>query len=285
MTDVRNLQGDVVAIYCADGVIVARYAYDAWGNLLYSSGYMAEINPIRYRGYYWDAETQLFYLQSRYYDPQLRRFISADVYMDTADGILGTNMYAYCHNDPINYWDPNGERRLPSAMWDAGSFLALLNSFSLGSARISEAGLLQFAANNIIGTLLFNEYGRELELHLYNLAFENGILSGTAGYFRDGRFLQFEFIAGRAPNMREYANAQAESRRGFRITRDGWSSSVSPPQQGADFGREFGNWLAATGAAGLYAFSPGHRYLREINSLGARGINQIVLIPTSSVRW
>jgi|GEM_PF-4953108 len=108
---VRNLQNDVVAVLNAAGDIVAEYIYDAWGNLLYSSGYMADINPIRYRGYYWDAEIGLFYLQSRYYDPSLRRFISADLYMDTADGIMGTNMYAYCHNDPINYYDPDGYKK------------------------------------------------------------------------------------------------------------------------------------------------------------------------------
>ena len=105
---IRNLQGDVVAIYCADGVIVARYVYDAWGNILHAEGRLAHINPIRYRGYYWDAETQLYYLQSRYYDPALRRFISADVYMDTGQIPLGTNMYAYCLNDPVNLKDPDG---------------------------------------------------------------------------------------------------------------------------------------------------------------------------------
>ena len=106
---IRNLQGDVVAIYCADGVIVARYVYDAWGNHVYiSDSEIARINPIRYRGYYFDNETQLYYLQSRYYDPVLRRFISADVYMDTGQIPLGTNMYAYCLNDPVNLIDPYG---------------------------------------------------------------------------------------------------------------------------------------------------------------------------------
>ena len=113
MTDVRNLQGDVVAIYCADGNVVAEYRYDAWGNhLAIEGGEIAHINPIRYRGYYWDAETQLYYLQSRYYCPALRRFISADVYLDTGVGILGTNVYIYCNNDPVNLWDPDGRAPL-----------------------------------------------------------------------------------------------------------------------------------------------------------------------------
>ena len=108
---VRNLQGDVVAILDEYGIIVARYEFDAWGNLLHHSGYMATINPITYRGYYFDWVTGLYYLQSRYYDPSLRRFISPDIYLDTEDGILGTNMYAYVHNDPINYYDPDGYKK------------------------------------------------------------------------------------------------------------------------------------------------------------------------------
>jgi len=108
---VRDLQRNVVAILNANGDVVARYVHDAWGNLLYSSGYMADINPIRYKGYYWCAASEMFYLQSRYYCPQLRRFVSADVYVDTSDGILGTNMYIYCHNDPVNFFDPTGFNR------------------------------------------------------------------------------------------------------------------------------------------------------------------------------
>jgi RHS repeat-associated protein len=69
------------------------------------------VNPIRYRGYYFDSEINLYYLQSRYYNSAWGRFISADVYMDTQDGILGTNMYAYCQNDPVNFVDPSGMDR------------------------------------------------------------------------------------------------------------------------------------------------------------------------------
>jgi len=108
----RNLQGDVVAIHNAAGEVIVRYTYDAWGNLLTcedTSGYnIGEINPIRYRGYYWDTETGFYYCQSRYYNPQWCRWINADVFMDTMVGILGTNMYAYCSNNPVNYLDPGG---------------------------------------------------------------------------------------------------------------------------------------------------------------------------------
>jgi len=70
---------------------------------------MAEINPLRYRGYYYDSETGWYYLQSRYYDPILHRFINADSFASTGQGVLGTNMFAYCQNSPINYSDPTGE--------------------------------------------------------------------------------------------------------------------------------------------------------------------------------
>ncbi len=80
---VLNLQGDVVKLVTASGDVVANYEYDAWGNILLQSGEMASINPLRYRGYYYDTETGFYYLQSRYYDPVNRRFINADSYAST----------------------------------------------------------------------------------------------------------------------------------------------------------------------------------------------------------
>ena len=75
---VLNLQGDVVKLIQANGHVVAHYTYDAWGYILSSGGNLAEVNPLRYRGYYYDNETGFYYLQSRYYDPVNRRFINAD---------------------------------------------------------------------------------------------------------------------------------------------------------------------------------------------------------------
>jgi RHS repeat-associated protein len=112
---IRNLQGDVVGIYDASGTVVATYEYDAWGNQLTPQlpGSIGDLNPIRYRGYYYDTETEFYYCQSRYYNPVWCRWISADVYMDTQDGILGTNMYAYCQNDCVNRYDPSGTLAFP----------------------------------------------------------------------------------------------------------------------------------------------------------------------------
>ena len=110
---IKNLQGDVTKIIDEDGEICATYAYDAWGALLAQNedSSIEGLNPFRYRGYVYDTETQLYYLQSRYYDPKTGRFINADdpAYNDTVSGSpLSTNMFAYCENNAPNEEDPSG---------------------------------------------------------------------------------------------------------------------------------------------------------------------------------
>ena len=114
-----NVQGDVVGLLNSSGAIAAKYTYDPWGKVTVqnpsgttnvSSTFIGNINPLRYRGYYYDTETGFYYLQSRYYDPAICRFINADTYTTTdADGLLSTNMFAYCENNPISRFDPTGE--------------------------------------------------------------------------------------------------------------------------------------------------------------------------------
>ena len=110
----KNLQGDVQRIYTANGTLVGEYHYDAWGNILNESSLteIAQLNPIRYRSYYYDSETGLYYLNSRYYDPETGRFINADGYVSTGQDILGYNMFAYCGNNPVMRIDPTGCRFL-----------------------------------------------------------------------------------------------------------------------------------------------------------------------------
>ena len=107
-----NLQGDVVAILNNSGTAVVAYTYDAWGNVLTTTGSLASTlgthNPLRYRGYVYDTETGLYYLQSRYYDPTTGRFINTDAYASTGQGILGNNMFAYCNNSPTSFTDHCG---------------------------------------------------------------------------------------------------------------------------------------------------------------------------------
>ena len=116
---VLNLQGDVVKLIQESGGVVARYTYDAWGNLLDSGGNLAEVNPLRYRGYYYDNETGFYYLQSRYYDPANRRFINADRHMSTGQGFVGTNMFAYCDNSPVFLVDHDGDEAETVEWWAA----------------------------------------------------------------------------------------------------------------------------------------------------------------------
>ena len=110
---IKDLQGDITEIVDKDGKAVAEYAYDAWGNMLteYNGTLTVEkLNPFRYRGYVYDEETGLYYLQSRYYDPLTGRFLNADVYADTQSGTpLSTNMFAYCENNAINKSDDEGK--------------------------------------------------------------------------------------------------------------------------------------------------------------------------------
>ncbi len=120
---VLNAQGDVVRIVDGSRNVVASYSYDPWGKLLSSSGTLANVNPLRYRGYYYDSETGFYYLQSRYYDPAIGRFINADSYASTdMVGLLSTNMFSYCENNPVMRVDPTGK------FWDIlDCFMAALS--------------------------------------------------------------------------------------------------------------------------------------------------------------
>lgn len=108
----RNAKGDVVEIYNSSGTCVVKYAYDAYGNCTVVSSSDANIlayNSIKYRGYYYDGVMGLYWLQTRYYDPNTGRFISPDAtsYLDT-DTVHGVNLYAYCGNCPTMFADPSG---------------------------------------------------------------------------------------------------------------------------------------------------------------------------------
>ena len=133
----KNVQGDIVAIYRYDynastqkpfGTLIATYQYDPWGKpkgikdasgktIAQTANHVATYNPFRYRGYRYDGDTGLYYLQSRYYDPVSCRFVNADGYASTGQGQIGCNMFVYCNNNPGNYSDPTGNRAMgPSYM-------------------------------------------------------------------------------------------------------------------------------------------------------------------------
>ena len=106
----KDILGNIIAILDTSGNVVVEYTYDAWGRCRASNtSIIGELNPYRYRGYYWDKETGLYFLKTRYYDPNCGRFISSDdvSYIDP-ETIGGTNLFAYCNNNPIMNIDPNG---------------------------------------------------------------------------------------------------------------------------------------------------------------------------------
>jgi RHS repeat-associated protein len=113
--------------------IIGKYEYDAWGNLSViayegisnDDAYVLNNNPFRYKGYYYDVETQLFYCNSRYYSPELCRFISPDdiEYLDP-ESINGLNLYCYCKNNPIMYADPSGHFTIAALLISVGLSLA-----------------------------------------------------------------------------------------------------------------------------------------------------------------
>ena len=123
---ITNLQGDVVALIDSSGSLAAEYTYNAWGAPLtmpYGGAGagavwppIAELNPLRYRGYYYDAETGVYYVSSRYYDPEIGRFINADdtEYLGADGSVLSYNLFAYCMNNPVNRFDVDGNWSLPN---------------------------------------------------------------------------------------------------------------------------------------------------------------------------
>ena len=111
----KNIQGDILAIYDDQNQLVAEYTYDAWGNHIvknHTSDNIGDFNTIRYRSYYYDTETNLYYLKTRYYDPQVGRFLNMDdinLLDELSENINGLNLYAYCLNNPISFSDPDGQ--------------------------------------------------------------------------------------------------------------------------------------------------------------------------------
>ena len=113
---IKNLQGDIVLIVPLDSEsnVELNMEYDAWGKVTENATSadtenITETNPIRYRGYYYDTETRLYYLKSRYYDPAVKRFLNVDGLVSTSVEDAAKNMYAYCLNNPVIYADPEGD--------------------------------------------------------------------------------------------------------------------------------------------------------------------------------
>ena len=157
---IKNLQGDVIAIVDKDAQTVARYSYDAWGvpeiKLDASDCEIATVNPFRYRGYYYDEEIDLYYLQSRYYDANVGRFITTDderMIFYNKDA-LTLSFFNYCLNCPVNYVDASGKLAITISL-SAAAAAALLKALialliaCVAIAILSDPGFQRALANAI----------------------------------------------------------------------------------------------------------------------------------------
>ena len=191
---VTNLQGDVMQILDASGNNVASYTYNAWGKILNlnnsTSANIGDLNPIRYRGYYYDTETGLYYLKSRYYDPEICRFVNAD---DTsaigANGdFLGLNLFAYCVNSPVNRIDEGGNISWNKAISGA-SLVAIGVTACLTAVTVVTGGAclplliaatVTFAAG---GVTVLNGTAEIIESATDYNYMRDGIYRGDAGFY------------------------------------------------------------------------------------------------------
>ena len=188
---VRNGQGDIVRLIDGSNNTVVEYAYDSWGKQLPCtgslSGTLGAQNPFRYRGYIYDADTGLYYLQSRYYDPAVGRFINADIYVSTGQGVLGHNMYAYCMNNPANMLDSEGTFAL--ALLIGGVVATAVSAVVGGISSMSQGGSFRegAVAGLVIGASVTLAAGLAVGMCLTagvvavgTLAVAGGVAGGTA---------------------------------------------------------------------------------------------------------
>ena len=149
------------------GNVLARYDYDAWGNcsLVFDTDGIGALNPIRYRSYYYDVESKLYYLMTRYYDPETATFIARDSnkYMEPAT-ISGVDLYAYCGHNPVMNIDPMGTDAWEN-FWDqlakvlgiiVGATVALVVGVAVTMVAGPVAGFFAgMASGALVGALTF----------------------------------------------------------------------------------------------------------------------------------
>lgn len=193
---VANLQGDVMQLVNSSGTAVASYEYDPYGNIVSQSGDMAEINPLRYRSYYFDSESSLYYLQSRYYDPEIGRFINADGYASTGQSLLGYNMFAYCGNNPIMGYDPTGSINWWGVAAGVGVGVLAVLAVAATVATAGTASPLVAAVGTSVGTTISAALVEASVVTTVGAAAEVPVVYDVTivqGYTRTGASLVYDF--------------------------------------------------------------------------------------------
>ena len=183
---VTNHQGDVVRIVDASGTTVATYTYDAWGNPISTTNTtpstLESLNPLRYRGYVYDAETGFYYLQSRYYNPEIGRFLNADGQLSGVGGdILGYNMFAYCMNNPVNTFDSSGNWPKwieKGAMWLDKHIVTPVKELVANVCEdVNNFDLDNESANDVLSSNYFSSYhGRLVIKTPFSSSFSFGVI-------------------------------------------------------------------------------------------------------------
>lgn len=198
----KNAQNDIIGIYSTNGTQIVEYVYDAWGNqrikYLNNQGEMVDLsedyeynnldeinafiaikNPFRYRSYYYDFETNLYYLNSRYYDPQLGRFINADdisILSESKVIFNGLNVYIYCGNNPINYFDPSGK-----------FLLSILLGLLITSVTVAVVNVGVQLVSDVVNFAITGKWKSSWEDYVG--AFAGGLIGGATFFLSGGNLM------------------------------------------------------------------------------------------------
>ena len=218
----KDAQGNVIALIDESGLIVARYIYDAWGNnkVTFDDGtettdpnYIGVMNPIRYRSYYYDNETKLYYLKSRYYDPELGRFMTIDdiSYLDP-DTINGLNLYAYCGNNPVMHTDPYGTTEWWEWLLAVAAIAAcVVGAAFTGGTSLIGAALIGAAIGGGISIVTQAVTVGELNWGQFALDMGVGFISGAvgaSGISKLGSVIVGGFVGGASSILSDVVNGQ-----------------------------------------------------------------------------
>lgn len=198
----KNAQNDIIGIYSTNGTQIVEYVYDAWGNqrikYLNNQGEMVDLsedyeynnldeinafiaikNPFRYRSYYYDFETNLYYLNSRYYDPETGRFVNADdisILSESKDIFNGLNVYIYCGNNPINYFDPSGK-----------FLLSILLGLLITSVTVAVVNVGVQLVSDVVNFAITGKWKSSWEDYVG--AFAGGLIGGATFFLSGGNLM------------------------------------------------------------------------------------------------